>query len=63
MGKYTRTMAESLSSKTSAMLIRTKAQNRLISLEKLKFDTYYTSHNLFLYFREKIKPRASVLRK
>ena len=31
-------MAESLSSKTSAMLMRTKAQNRLISLENLKFD-------------------------
>ena len=31
-------MAESLSSKTSAMLISTKAQNRLISLENLKFD-------------------------
>ena len=32
------TMAESLSSKTSAMLIRTKAQNRLTSLENLKFE-------------------------
>ena len=32
------TMAESLSSNTSAMPIRTKAQNKLTSLENLKFD-------------------------